>query len=158
MPNKTPGERVGMVKLEAASAKKTMLGMVAGMGASGETLPEGLMRAAQTEDKEGQIQQELEPSGGCKGDAGGKVEASERTTEDPTADHLLSDYRESEYISKVAGSHSVIMRPKKKGKFGPKSASGETGERHVPAAVQALVDGMGKEREGQFDSLGPDSD
>jgi hypothetical protein len=37
----------------------------------------------------------------------------------------------------------VIARPKKKGKFSQKSADGETGERHVPPAVQAYVDGMG---------------
>jgi hypothetical protein len=116
------------------------------------------MGAALAEDEESQIQQELEPSGGGEGHAGVKVEARERTTKDPTANHLLSDDRESKNISKVAGSHSLIMRPKKKGKFGPRSASGETGEQHVPAAVQASVDGMGKERESHFYPLGADSD
>jgi hypothetical protein len=88
---------------------------------------------------------------------GARLKPVKELQKDPTADHLFSDDRESKNISKVAGSHSVIMRPKKKGKFGPKLASGETGERHVPAAVQPLVDGMGKEREGQFDPLGPNS-
>jgi hypothetical protein len=37
------------------------------------------------------------------------------------------------------------VRPKKKGKFSQKSAGGETGERHVPPAVQASVDGMGND-------------
>jgi hypothetical protein len=116
------------------------------------------MGAAQAEDKEGQIQLELEPSGGGEGHAGVKVEVRERRTKDLTAIHLLSDDQESKDISEVAGSHSLIMRPKKKGKFGPRSAIGETGERHVPAAVQASVDGMGKEREGHFYPLGADSD
>jgi hypothetical protein len=71
---------------------------------------------------------------------------------------LLSDNRESKDISEVAGSHSLIMRPKKKGKFGTRSTSGETGERHVRAAIQASVDGMGKERESHFYPLGADSD
>jgi hypothetical protein len=88
------------------------------------------MGAAQAEDKEGQIQQELEPSGGGEGHAGVKVEVRERRTKDLTAIHLLSDDQESKDISEVAGSHSLIMRPKKKGKFGPRSASGETDERH----------------------------
>jgi hypothetical protein len=37
----------------------------------------------------------------------------------------------------------LITSPKKKGKFNQKLAEGETGERHVPPAVQASVDDMG---------------
>jgi hypothetical protein len=59
-----------MEKSEDASAKKTTPGLVAAMIASGETRPEGPMGAAQTEDEEGQIQQELEPFGGCGGHEG----------------------------------------------------------------------------------------
>jgi hypothetical protein len=77
---------------------------------------------------------------------------------DPTADHLLSDDCESKDISEVAGSHSLILRPKKKGKFGPRSACGETGVLHVPVAIQASVVGKGKEREGHFYPLGVKSD
>jgi hypothetical protein len=51
-----------MGKSEDASAKKTTPGLVAAMIASGETRPEGPMGAAQTEDEEGRIRQELEPS------------------------------------------------------------------------------------------------
>jgi hypothetical protein len=63
----------GMGKSEAASAKKSTPGVVAATVASGETRPEDLMAAAQAEDEEGQIQQELEPSGGGEGQAGVKV-------------------------------------------------------------------------------------
>jgi hypothetical protein len=146
MPNKhTPRERVGKEKLEAASARKTTPGLVAAMIASGETRLKGSIGAAQTEHEEGRIQQEPVPSGGCGGHAEVKIEAWERATKDPTANHLLSDNRESEDISEIAGSHSLTVRPKKKGKFSQKSAGGETGERHVPATVQASVDGMGND-------------
>jgi hypothetical protein len=37
----------------------------------------------------------------------------------------------------------LITSPKKKGKFNQKSVDGDTGERHVPPAVQASVDDMG---------------
>jgi hypothetical protein len=147
-----------MGQSEAASAKESTLEVVAATVASGKTRREDLMGGAQAEEEEGQIQQELEPSGGGEGHARFKVEARERTTKDPTADHLLSDDRESKDISKIAGSHGLIMRPKKKGKFGLRSASGETGERHVLDAAQASVDRKGKERESHFYPLWADSD
>jgi hypothetical protein len=116
------------------------------------------MGAAQTEDEEGRIQQEPGPSGGGGGHAEVKIKARDRATKDPTADHLLSDDRESEDISEVAGNHSSSVRPRKKGKFSQKSASGETGEQHVPAAVQASVDGMGNDGwESNFAPLSLDS-
>jgi hypothetical protein len=52
----------------------------------------------------------------------------------------------------------LIARPKKKGKFSKKSADGETGERHVPPAVQASVNGMGdvgRGNDGEESSLAP---
>jgi hypothetical protein len=158
MPNKCTPQRVGMRQSEAASAKESTLEVVAATVASGKTRQEDLMGGAQAEEEEGQIQQELEPSGGGEGHARFKVEARERTTKDPTADHLLSDDCESKDISEVAGSHSLILRPKKKGKFGPRSACGETGVLHVPVAIQASVVGKGKEREGHFYPLGVKSD
>jgi hypothetical protein len=158
MPNKrTPWEGVGKEKLGAASARKTAPGLVAARIASGETPLEGSMGAAQTDDEEGRIQQELGPSGGGGGHAEVKAEARERATKDPTDNHLLSDDRESEDISEIAGSHSSTVRPKKKGKFSQKSAGGETGKRHVPAAVQASVDEMGNDgRESNFAPLSLD--
>jgi hypothetical protein len=113
------------------------------MIASGETRPEGLMGAPQTADEGGQIQPELDPSGGCGGHAEVKIEAWKRATKDLTANHLLSDDRGSKDNSEVAESHDLIVRPKKKGKFSQKLANRETGERHVPPAVQASVDCMG---------------
>jgi hypothetical protein len=126
MPNKLiPQDWVGKEKLGAASARKTTPGLVASMIALGETRPEGLIGAAQTDDEEGWIPQEPGPSGGGGGHAEVKVEARERATKDPTADHLLSDDRESEDISEGAGSHSSTERPNKKGKFRQKSTGGE---------------------------------
>jgi hypothetical protein len=146
-------------ELEAASAKETTPRIVAAMIASGETRLEGSMGAAQTEDEKGQIQQEPGPSGGCGGHAEVKIEARKRATKDPTANHLLSDNRESEDNSEVAGSHGLTVRPKKKGKFSQKSAGGETGERRVLPAVQASVDGMGNDGgESNYAPLSLDSD
>jgi hypothetical protein len=49
--------------------------------------------------------------------------------------------------------------PERKGKFGQKSAGGETGERHVPPAVQASIDEMGNDgRESNLAPLSLDSD
>jgi hypothetical protein len=160
MPNKrTPQKRVGKDKLEAASARKTTPRLVAAMIASRETRPEGLMGAAQTEDEESLIQQEPGPSGGCGGQAEVKVEAWKRATKDPTANHLLSDDRESEDISEVAGSHSLAVRLKKKGEFSQKSAGGETGEQHFPAAEHTSVDGMGNDGgKSNFAPISIDSD
>jgi hypothetical protein len=122
MPNKpTRQERGGKEKLEAASARRTKPRLVAAMIASGETRPEGLMGAAQTADEEGQIQQKPGPSGGCGGHKEVKIKAQKRATKDPTADHLLSDDQEIKDNSEVAGSHSLTVRPKKKGKFSQKS-------------------------------------
>jgi hypothetical protein len=88
-----------MRQSEAASAKESTPGVVAAMVASGKTLLEDPMGSAQAEDEEGQIQQELEPSGGGgEGHAGFKVKAQERTAKDPTANHLLSDDQESKKL------------------------------------------------------------
>jgi hypothetical protein len=56
---------------------------------------------------------------------------------------LLSDDRRSDDNSGVEESHDLITSPKKKGKFNQKLADRDTGERHVPHAVQASVDDMG---------------
>jgi hypothetical protein len=56
MPNQsTPQETADKKKLEAASARKTRPKLAATMAASGEIRPEGLMGAAQTSDRGGQI-------------------------------------------------------------------------------------------------------
>jgi hypothetical protein len=48
------------------------------------------------------------------------------------------------------------MSPKKKGKFNQKWADGETGERHVPPAVQASIDrDVGRGNDGEENNLAP---
>jgi hypothetical protein len=143
MPSKrTPQKLASKMKLEAASAKKTRAKLAVAMAASGEICPEGLMGAAKTAEEGSQIQPEPGPSRGCGGHAEVKIEAQTRATKDAATNYLLSDNQGSEDNSGVAESYDLIASPKKKGKFNQKLADGDTGERHVPPAVQASVDDM----------------